>query len=167
MSSATASLTPGREKLSYILATMPAQWLDTYDQRFSIDIDPRIQTLLQTMLPGVWDEEMLRGQSRKVDEFLDEGLRYGIGGGIAASFVDKERHAAVCTLNSADRTLTVSRKAQICGRLSDIMLFARFFHERFVAGIIRDGMCPTFTSRTTKPTRMRVRQRGRSHADHR
>jgi DNA-binding CsgD family transcriptional regulator len=142
MSGVTLSLQPGGETLSYVFTTMPAAWVATYDQRSYIEIDPRIQTLLHTMLPIIWDQDTFRGQSAKVDEFLDEGLRYGLGSGIAVSFVDKERHAAVCALNSSTTTISARRRAQICERVSDILLFAHYFHELFIAGVVRAGTPP-------------------------
>jgi DNA-binding CsgD family transcriptional regulator len=142
MSGVSISLRPGGETLSYVFTTMPAEWVAIYDQRAYVEIDPRIQTLLRTMLPVIWDQDCFRGQSARVDEFLDTGLRHGLGSGIAVGFVDVRGHGAVCALNSNAERLSASRKAQICARANDIVLFAHFFHQLFIAGVIKEGTPP-------------------------
>lgn len=77
-----------------------------------------------------------------VDEFLATGLRYGLGSGIAVGFVDLKGHGAICALNSKAERLSPSRRAEIFGSLSDIVLFAHFFHELLVASVVQEGKAP-------------------------
>jgi DNA-binding CsgD family transcriptional regulator len=142
MSGVSISMQPGGETLSYVFTTMPAEWVAVYDQRSYVEVDPRIQALLRTMLPVVWDQDSMRGQSVKIDEFLDTGLRYGLGSGIAVGFVDTKGHPAICALNSKIEKISAHRKTQIFEKVSEIVLFAHFFHELFVAGVIKEGKPP-------------------------
>ena len=65
------TLRPDSESLQYVFTTMPEEWVATYDERSYIEIDPRVQSLLHTLLPFIWDQDSLRGMSAKVDEFLE------------------------------------------------------------------------------------------------
>src|SRR5262249_41221692 len=87
------SVRPSCESMQYVFTTVPAEWVAIYDQRSYIEVDPRVQTLMQTPLPMVWDRESLYGRNARVDEFLDAGLPYGLGSGVAVGFYDPRGHA--------------------------------------------------------------------------
>ena len=138
--SVNMSLRADAESLVYVFATAPAEWVAIYDQRSYIEVDPRVQALLQTPLPMIWDQASLRGKSTKVDEFLETGRRYGIGSGLALGFVDLKSHGVFAGFSSKAEKLSPERKAEIFRDLGDITLFAQFFHEMIVAGTVERSM---------------------------
>jgi DNA-binding CsgD family transcriptional regulator len=121
---------------------MPAEWLVIYDRRSYVEVDPRIQTLLAAALPIIWDQRSFRGRSAEIDEFLDTGLRYGLGSGVAVGFIDRKGHAVTVALNSEAGLIDPTRKAAMLQDMGDIVLFAHFFEEMFVATIIELSIPP-------------------------
>jgi DNA-binding CsgD family transcriptional regulator len=105
-------------------------------------VDPRIQTLLAAALPIIWDQRSFRGRSAEIDEFLDTGLRYGLGSGVAVGFIDRKGHAVTVALNSEAGLIDPTRKAAMLQNMGDIVLFAHFFEEMFVATIIELSIPP-------------------------
>ena len=138
----STSLHPDGETLFYVFTTMPKQWLAIYDQRSYIEVDPRVHTLLDTLLPMVWDQDSLRGKDPKVDEFLDAGLQYGLGSGVAIGFVDACAHPVMLALNSKSPKISAKRKAEILENIGEVVLFGHFFHEIFTARVIKLGSPP-------------------------
>ena len=122
---------------------MPAAWVAIYDQRSFVEVDPRVQWLISTQLPIIWDQASLRGTSPKIDEVLDTGLDYGLGSGVAVGFADVRGHGVMLALNSAQQTISRMRKDEISQKMGEIVLLAHFFHEIFVTDIIKRGTTPT------------------------
>ena len=79
---------PQSEGLHYVFTTMPPAWVATYNERAFVEVDPRVQWLITTQLPLIWDQASVRGKSPQTDEFLDVGLIYGLGSGVAVGFAD-------------------------------------------------------------------------------
>jgi len=121
---------------------MPAEWVVLYDHRSYIEVDPRVQTLLQTLLPVVWDQKTFRGRNSRLDEFLSVGLKYGLGSGVAVGFFDARGHAVMVALNSTMEDQSEAIRAAIYSKIPDIMLFAHFFHEIFIAAVIEQSIPP-------------------------
>jgi DNA-binding CsgD family transcriptional regulator len=136
------TLRPDSETLQYVFTTMPDEWVAIYDQRSYIEIDPRVQSLLSALLPVVWDQDSWRGENAKVDEFLETGMKYGLGSGIAIGFVDLKGHPVMIALNSRAASMSTERKAAILDSLGDITLFGQFFYQIFVAGIVERSIRP-------------------------
>jgi DNA-binding CsgD family transcriptional regulator len=140
--SVSMSLRPDCETLAYVFTTMPAAWLEIYDKRAFVEVDPRVQSLLIAALPIVWDQRSFRGKNAKVDDFLDTGLGYGLGSGVAVGFVDRKGHAVKVALNSEVRIIDPEREAAILRDMGDIVLFAHFFEEIFATEIVEQNIKP-------------------------
>lgn len=140
--SVSMSIHPQSESLAYVFTTMPAAWVALYDQRSFVEIDPRVQWLISTQLPMIWDQASLRGTSTKIDEFLDAGLKYGLGSGVVVGFADVRGHGVMVALNSAEEAMNRARREAISQKMGEIVLLAHFFHEIFVADIIERGTTP-------------------------
>jgi DNA-binding CsgD family transcriptional regulator len=136
------SVRPNCESMLYVFTTVPAEWVAIYDQRSFIEVDPRVQTLLEVPLPMVWDRESLRGKSPKVDEFLEMGLPYGLGSGVAVGFYDPRGHAVFVAFNSKIPKLDAGRRASIFRNLGDILIFGHLFFEMFAASIVEEQHHP-------------------------
>jgi LuxR family transcriptional activator of conjugal transfer of Ti plasmids len=133
---------PQSEGVHYNFTTMPPAWVVIYDQRSFVEVDPRVQWLIGTQLPIIWDQTSFRGTSPKLDEFLETGLRYGLGSGAAVGFADVRGHAVMVCLNSEQQAISSARREAISQQMGEIVLWAHFFHEIFVADIIKRGVTP-------------------------
>jgi len=136
------STRPNEDSHIHVVTTMPPEWLNVYNKFSYIEIDPRMQTLLSTFLPIIWDQTTFRGKNRRVDEFLDTALQYGLGSGIAIGFIDRRGHAVSVALNSKQELMSDTRKTFVVQAMGDLFLFAHFFVEMFVAAIIEQKLRP-------------------------
>lgn len=141
--SVSMCIRPQSEGLAYVFTTMPAAWVALYDQRSFVEVDPRVQWLISKRLPMIWDQASLRGSNPKIDEFLDAGLSYGLGSGVAVGFADVRGHAVMVALNSEQQTMSNARRVAVSQQMGEIVLLAHFFHEIFAAEIIKHGTTPT------------------------
>ena len=137
--SVSTCIHPHSEGVAYVFTTMPVEWVALYDKRSFVEVDPRTQWLIRTQLPLIWDQASLRGVDPKIDEFLDAGLRYGLGSGVAVGFADVRGHAVMVALNSAHQSISSVRRQTITGQMGEILLLAHFFHEIFAANIIKNS----------------------------
>ncbi len=140
--SVSLCLKPGCENQQFVFTTMPFEWVALYDQRSYVEIDPRVQTLLRSPLPIIWDQDTFRGQSALVDEFLTTGVMYGLGSGFAVGFVDLKGRPVMIALNSKALRISQARKAELFGVMGEIILFGQFFYEIFIAGIVEQRIGP-------------------------
>jgi DNA-binding CsgD family transcriptional regulator len=133
---------PGGETLSYVFTTLPSQWVAIYDQKSFIEFDPRIQTLLRTGLPVIWDQNTFDRSIPGAATFLETALNYGVGSGVAVGLADLKGHAATLALNSRAGLMNEQRRAQIQSAIGDIVFLAHFFHELFVGGMVNSHVRP-------------------------
>src|SRR5690348_11506020 len=72
-----------RDERFYVWGTVSRAWLEEYDQKSYIEIDPRVEYGWEVLPPPlIWDQTIGCGQPR-VEEFLARAAQYGIGSGIA------------------------------------------------------------------------------------
>jgi len=136
------SVRPNCESMQYVFTTVAAEWVTIYDQCSYIEVDPRVQTLMQTSLPLVWDRESLKGRNAKIDEFLEAGLPYGLGSGVAVGFYDPRGCGVFVAFNSKIVKLDDRRKSAIFTNLGDILIFGHLFFEMFAASIVEEKIRP-------------------------
>ncbi len=79
---ASASPKLNHESKSYVFTTLSREWVALYDQQAYIEVDPRLSRALDSALPVIWDYDSEYGQDFRVDRFLDDSLRHGVGNGI-------------------------------------------------------------------------------------
>jgi DNA-binding CsgD family transcriptional regulator len=136
------NLRPNEDSVIHVFTTVNHEWLRVYNERAFIEIDPRVQALLATGLPFIWDQGSLRGKSEVIDAFLDAGLVYGLGSGVAVGFVDRRGHAVTVAFNSMAHEIGERRRAKIAASMGDLVLFAHFFEEVFISTMIEEQVKP-------------------------
>ena len=129
---------PGAETRKYVYLTWPDELARIYDERAMIEIDPRIQTLLESVVPLVWDQATFRGRSPQVDRFLDFFQSYGISSGIACPIRDMRGRAAILSLGSEREINDEVHRNTNTQNSGEVMLFGLYFHELFVRGVVDD-----------------------------
>lgn len=130
------------ESQVYMFSTHTRAWLQVYDQRAYIEVDPRVHALLETSLPLIWDQGTFRGKSPAADQFLDAAMSYGVASGVAIPVRDNQGHASMTALSSATPALNAARLGVINRRLGEMVLFAQCLHEISRAAILQRGITP-------------------------
>jgi LuxR family quorum-sensing system transcriptional regulator SolR len=122
---------PDRHSDIHVYTTVP-EWTVHYERMGYVETDPRIFLPCRSAVPMVWDQASVRGLGPRVDAFLDDARRHGIGSGV--SFVWREpsdAHVAIA-LNSRVDVHDDVRTRVITRNLPDIFMFGRYFHEIFM-----------------------------------
>ena len=130
---------PNTESRQYVYLTWPTwELVRIYDENALIEVDPRVQVILQSVTPQLWTQATYRGRSAAVDAFLDIMQSYGIASGVVCPIRDLRGRTALLSLSSGLRCNDEVRHKMIVESLGDIMLFGLYFHELFVRGIAND-----------------------------
>jgi LuxR family transcriptional regulator, activator of conjugal transfer of Ti plasmids len=141
--SVVLSLRLEAESHVYLFCTHQPVWVQIYDQRAYIEVDPRVPSVLETSLPVIWDQGTFRGKSAATDQFLDAAMSYGIASGVAIAVRDNRGHGGSMTaLSSASPAYDAARLALVNRRLGEIILFAQCLHEICRAAILQRGIAP-------------------------
>ncbi len=126
---------PNRESRSLVWTTMPWDWVLEYERNAYIEIDPRVTQTVGRRMPLVWDAADY-AQDARVAGFFRAAGRYGIGSGVIVPLSDPVYVRIGVGFNSPITPVPPDRRAQIEGRLGDLMLFATGFHDLFVANYL-------------------------------
>jgi DNA-binding CsgD family transcriptional regulator len=130
------SLQPRQETRQFVYSTWPEELIRLYDERAYIEVDPRIQDVLSSVLPLVWDQSTYRGRSAAVDGFLDVIQAYGVASGVMCSLRDNRGRVGALSLSCNLPILDEVRRLMIGQHMGDILMFERYFHELFVSGVL-------------------------------
>jgi DNA-binding CsgD family transcriptional regulator len=136
MYGASLSLRPRQETRQFVYSTWPEETFRIYDERSYIEVDPRIQDVLGSVLPLVWDQSTYRGRSAAVDEFLDVIQSYGVTSGVMCSLRDNRGRIGALALSGNVPILDEVRRLMIAQHMGEILMFQRYFHELFVSAVI-------------------------------
>lgn len=137
-----ASPRPDHESRIFVFTTLPRAWVARYDNEAYIEIDPRVKRAMDCLVPLVWDQTTERGQSPRVDAFLDDAVAHGVASGVAFGFHDFRVGLVAVALNSSKIEVDDARRNMISKNLGDIMLLGIYFHEVFMRAVVRRGVPP-------------------------
>ena len=130
-----------RDEHFYVWGTVSREWLNEYDQRSYIEIDPRVCYGWDRLPPPlIWDATLAKG-NRRVEDFLAHAAEFGIGSGIAVYLRDDTSKIMVA-LSSRERFLTDRRRSAICAVTGQVMHLASLFHWVFVKAVVARGIPP-------------------------
>ncbi len=129
---------PNAETRQYVYVTWPAELVRIYDQQSLIEVDTRVQDILQTVVPVVWDQASYRGRSPAIDSFLDVMEHYGIASGVACPIRDMRGRTAIMSLSTSIPHMDSVRRAMIAQAVEGIMMFGLYFHELYVHAVINE-----------------------------
>jgi DNA-binding CsgD family transcriptional regulator len=130
------------ESQVYLFSNHTPAWVQIYDQRAYVEVDPRVHAVLERPLPVIWDQGTFRGKSAATDQFLDAAMSYGIASGVAIPVRDIRGHGSMTALSSASRAYDAARLALVNRNLGEMVLFAQCLHEIFSAAILQRGIAP-------------------------
>ena len=169
------SLQPSQETKVFVYSTWPEPLTRLYDERAYIEVDPRIQDVIGTVLPIVWDQSTYRGRSGVVDAFLDVMQMHGVASGLMCSLRDNRGRVAALAMSSAVPVLDEVGKLNVARNLGDVLMFQPYFHELFVTGVLNQFVPPHLQGRRLSPRELEclkfaaagiVRRGDRSEAIH-
>jgi DNA-binding CsgD family transcriptional regulator len=162
------SVRPKAETSSYVFTTLPPEWVAIYDQRAYIEVDPRVQSGIESTLPLVWDQKSQRGKSQRLDEFLDAASTYSISSGIAVPIRDSRSRGAIFALNSACLENDEARSELIASNMGEIIVLAHYFHELIISAILEHRLPPIMVGKPPSPRErqcLEMAARGLTSAD--
>jgi DNA-binding CsgD family transcriptional regulator len=136
------SVRPSQETRQFVYSTWPDELSRIYDEQAFVERDPRIQDILASVLPVVWDQSTYRGRSKDVDAFLEIMLAHGVGSGVMSGLRDGRGCVAALSMSSPAPLLDEFQRLAIGRHMGDILMFQRYFHELFVAGVLNDLVPP-------------------------
>ena len=131
----------GVESQIYFWTNQPREWIEIYDQRSFIEIDPRPALSESQVTPLVWDTSTIPNRS-EYKQFLAEASRFGICSGVVIPVPDSEVGRAGLSLHSSIPKIGRARQAKIRDNLGDLMLLAVYIHQIFMRAIIEMRLQP-------------------------
>lgn len=136
----TTSNRPDKEAQLFVFTTMPAEWMKLYDEKAYVEVDPRMQLIARSTMPFLWEQKDFRGQSARVDAFLDDAAKYGTLSGLIYALYDIGHGGIVMVFNSRLPTIDAARTQMIQRNLPDLLSFGHYFHEWFMKSVIESGL---------------------------
>jgi len=131
---------PDKEAQLYVFTTLPLEWMQIYDQKAYVEIDPRIQLVYDSTAAALWDQTSERGRNARTDEFLNDASRFGVCSGMAFTLHDVNNRGIMIAYNSKQPTIDSFRRLMIQRNLGDLLSFGHFFHEFFMRHVIEMGL---------------------------
>jgi DNA-binding CsgD family transcriptional regulator len=131
------------------LSTYPQQWIDTYLQWSYLEIDPVIEEARTASLPFDWS--CLTDRMTSTRSFFDEARSLGVGRhGLTVPV--RASHGERSLLSVTSHLSSREWRHQRAACEDDLVVFARHFHDRFVA------LSGLRVSNTPRPLSLRERQ---------
>ena len=158
---------PNHESRTFVWTTLPREWVQIYDRKSYVEVDPRLTHTWNRTAPYIWDSSAIRGEWQ-VEEFLRDAAQFGIRSGVVVSFRDSRHARIVVALNSAITPVSARRQALIQRRLGDIILLAMCFHDLFMANFVDEGLVPHQQGTPLSPRErqcLRMAARGMTSSD--
>jgi DNA-binding CsgD family transcriptional regulator len=132
---------PARERRSYVWTTMSRDWIERYDARAYVEVDPRIAETRHRATPLVWDRYVFPATT-KLREFFDDAAKHGLGSGVAVGLRDASRAGALFALNAASPKLDVASRERINRAQGEILVVAHYVHALMMEAVIERGLPP-------------------------
>jgi DNA-binding CsgD family transcriptional regulator len=142
---------PNAENQQYVYLTWPLELLRIYSDQDLIEVDPRVQDILESVIPQLWDQKTYRGRSPRIDALLDLFSSYDLRSGIVVPIRDTHGRVAMLSLSSSFAINDEVRTAMITQVKGDITLFGLYFHELFVSGVLNDVIRPSLHGAKLSP----------------
>lgn len=135
----STALRPTVDSRLYVLTNMPIEWVILWDSKGYMEVDPRVQHILESTLPLIWDQPSMRGRSRRLDEFLDDAARFGARSGLAFKVDDAHHSTVLMAFNAPVPIVDEVRRASLRQMLPFIRDFAMHFHELFMRSLLANA----------------------------
>lgn len=135
----STAVRPTVDSRLFVLTNMPIEWVILWDTKGYMEVDPRIQHILESTLPLLWDQPSMRGRSQRLDEFLDDAASYGARSGLAFKVDDAHHSTVLMAFNSHVPILDEVRRAAVRQMLPFIRDFAMHFHELFMRSLLANS----------------------------
>lgn len=132
----TAAAARDRPTMHYAYTTVP-EWVRHYQERGYRDADPRVFVTSRSAIPLIWDQSSVGAYGARVDAFLADARAHGIASGVSLSWHGPDDTEVVIALNSPTPYNDDVRYYAITRNLSDVMMFAHYFHDVFAVPAMR------------------------------
>jgi len=108
-----------------ILNGYPAAWLDTYLERYFIEVDPLVRFAQRSTLPAIWDD----GSSHDTapEAFWEEARGFGLRSGLTFTVHDRPGVTGIFSL-ARDRQLGMKQE-ELAALVGRVQMFATLLHR--------------------------------------
>jgi len=130
---------PAQDSYIYFFTTASRQWVKRYQEQAYIEIDPRVEAVLASTLPYVWDQSTHRGESERLDKFIDDAAGFGLCSGVSFILPDSNRASVMVCLNSRIPLIDEQRRSALIANFGTMFTFGRYFHELFMRKVVSLG----------------------------
>ena len=145
-----------RDSHLYAFTTLPREWVENYDARAYVEIDPRVPLALDHEGVQVWDQNTFRGQSKQVDAFLDAAAHYDICSGVCYTIPDVNARGLMVAFNSKIPFIDDVRIHVITRNLAELIAFGQYFNSWFVHSIASQNRPSALIGATLSPRELEV-----------
>ena len=129
-----------REAQLYVFSTLPREWAELYDRKAYVEVDPRIALTVDQPTIMVWSGQDFRGQSTRLDAFLDDAARFGVRSGACFTTHDARGAGVMVAFNSARPRLSDTERNAVAANAGDLYAFGTYFHQLFMRSVVERGL---------------------------
>ena len=125
----------------WALSNAPLAWVQEWVRCGFVEVDPRVQGVVDSALPVYWDQR-LRGQSERLDLFLERASRHGICSGVSYLIPSADRFGCIAAYSSDRPILDEVSMALVQQHEPSLLSFGTYCHELLVRQMVRRGARP-------------------------
>jgi len=125
----------------WALINAPLAWAQEYVNFGFIEVDPRVQGVIDSALPVYWDQS-LQGSSENLDRFLQRASQYGIRSGVSYLIPSPDRFGCIAAYSSDRPFLDDVSKGLLMQHEASLLSFGTYCHELLVRQMVRRGARP-------------------------
>ena len=125
----------------WALSNAPLAWAEEYVKCGFIEIDPRVQGLVDSALPVYWDQS-LRSCSERLALFLERAAHYGIRSGVSYLIPSADRFGCIAAYSSDRAVLDDVSRGLLQQHEPNLLTFGTYCHEILVRQMVRRGARP-------------------------
>jgi LuxR family quorum-sensing system transcriptional regulator SolR len=141
---------PTQDSRTYVWTSLPTEWVRMYDQRAYIEMDPRVQAAMASMLPVIWHRGAFP-DSPENRAFFDAASDFGVASGVAMLVRNQVHAPAIFVLNSSVAEVDAARFQHIAEILGQVLVVASYVHELFLTNVIERCLPPPTQGRPLSP----------------
>jgi len=131
---------PTQDTRGFVWTSLPRAWVQTYDQRSYMEIDPRLRGVWDSAAPLIWDRSTFADP--KCREFLEAASEYGVCSGLALPICDPHHVRGIFTLSSSIQVMTTARRAHVERVLGQAMILTSYTYDLFLMQVVEKALPP-------------------------
>jgi DNA-binding CsgD family transcriptional regulator len=130
----TSASHPKRDTRAFVWTSLPQEWVQIYETREFIEVDPRLRGVWDSPAPLIWDRTTFTGTRHRA--FLKAAADFGLRSGLALPVQNPYHVHGIFSLNSSlDRT-DAARRAHLRRVLGPTLVLSVYVYELLLASVV-------------------------------